>query len=232
MHCVECSEVPVCCYAGVGAVSGWGSSVGMVVGEVIDQHGRGGCKRWLLRRRCCRMYRLRYGGWACLDIYWKGGEEQELRAAQGCVVFLKGGGPVKRPHRPPAIARRRGTHASQAQAPALKASLSLRPQPRGRGVSTLLKAECSTVTLGWRGVDSGCRALKRIKAVLRGEINRETIGAEVDVAVGAVPPKGSCRDVFRATGSIAAVVGLMVAEEAHAASAFALWYIMMGRDGV
>ena len=122
--------------------------------------------------------------------------------------------------------------ASQAQAPALKASLSLRPQPRGRGDSTLLKAECSTVAIGWRGVDRGCRALRINKAVHRGEVDRETVGAEVDVAVGAVPPIGSCKNGFRTSSSIAAVVRLMIAEEAHAAIAFALRHVMFGRDGV
>jgi hypothetical protein len=117
-------------------------------------------------------------------------------------------------------------HASQAQAPALIASLSLRPQPRGRGDITLLKAECSPVALGWRGVDRECRALGINKAVHRGEIDRETVGAEVDAAVGAVPPIGSRRNGFRASSSIAAVVRLMIAEEAHAASAFALRHVM------
>ena len=203
--------------------------------DIDDWTGKGKKGR---RHHCRTRSRCRCRGLAChaqaergCGFDWKREEEQELRAAQRDVLYARGE-PVKRLHRPSANARGRGKGALQAQAPSLRASCSLCPRPSGRGVDTLLEAEWSAVVIGWRGVERECGALGINEAVLRGEINRETIGAEVDVAVGAVPPKGSCKDVFRATGSIAAVVGLMIAEEAHAASAFALRYIMMGRDGV
>jgi hypothetical protein len=49
-------------------------------------------------------------------------------------------------------------------------------------------AECSTVVIGWQRVERECRALGINKAVLRGEIDWETVGAQVNIAIGAMPP--------------------------------------------
>ncbi len=93
-------------------------------------------------------------------------------------------------------------------------------------------AECSTVVTGWRSVEGACRALGINKAVLRGEVDREAVGAHVNIAVGAVPPKGSRRNKSCAVSSITVVVGFMEAEEPHAALTLALRRVVIGRDGV
>ena len=190
------------------------------------------------RLHCRTRSRRRCRGLAChaqaergCGFDWKREEEQELRAAQRDVLYARGE-PVKRLHRPSANAKGRGKGALQAQAPSLRASCSLCPRPSGRGVDTLLEAEWSAVVIGWRGVERECRALGINKAVLRGEVDWEAVDTQVDIAVGAVPREGSSENGLRTINPIAAVVGLMEAEESHAAKTPTLWYVMVGWDGV
>ena len=67
------------------------------------------------------------------------------------------------------------------------------PPARGRGFSTLLRAGCS---VGGGRVEKGNGGLRVDKAIFRREVDWETCCAEVDVAVGAMPRKGSCSDAW------------------------------------
>ena len=146
-------------------------------------------------------------------------EQPELRTAERAVQGARGE-PVKRLHHLSAHVKGREKHASQAQAPALRANWSLRPRPRGRGVSTHLRAGCSI-----RGGSVGnCQCGVGIaKAVLRCEVDWKASRAEIFIAISAVPPISPLTNARAGTlCSIAAVVVFVIAKEAHAATAAAL----------